>query len=692
MAYLTLAYKGAHSKDLYTAYFDGASWHGNTEIGDQPGGISPKSDQNPGTCLFNNSLFLVYKGAGSNDLYIASYDGIKWYGDIKIKDLPGAIAPTSDASPCLAVFNGAMYAIYKGANTTDVYVAWYDGNKWFGGVKIADQTGGISPKTDQGLSCCVFGADLYIIYKTVGAKSFYSASFDGVKWSGNTKIDRAGFAPESDRNPDLCAYDGLMYLSYKGAGSDDLYTAYFDGQNWHGNTKIPGTILQHGPQSISSRALAPTSTSPVGVSSPQSNFTPGTVVFNNKVYLVYKGAHSNDLYTAYFDNLKHVGEIDRPIDGATWHGNTRIADQPGGISPETNYGLHPTISPISPGNLASWMAKIADSTLLCNVNLPGTHDSAAIQTGFKTLYACHYDTLTQQLVGGIRLMDIRIKVKKEGTAFSFVTCHGNISAKLQLNEFQSLSSALDECRAFLASNPSETVAMSLKIDDPNGYFDDESSKTQALQALTALINRYPTLKVSKAVTLGEARGKIYLLNRITDDLTFGVPIKITNNTPGEYLIPSTDRSFGVYVQDQYEDLPGAPETEPKKLELFTSAWTHKVSKASKVGEIVKVIEGAEPVATALINFASGTSGAAGLFGVYIQRLLIGKLGETPGSTRPTNLGWSLFDYEFAASQTDAYSFINCVQLVVASNFQYQGFEKAYQLVELPQPDMILVYA
>jgi hypothetical protein len=683
MAYLTLAYKGAHTDDLYTAYFDGASWHGNKEIGDQPGGISPKSDQNPGTCLFNNSLFLVYKGAGSNDLYIASYDGIEWSGDIKIKDLPGAIAPMSDASPSLAFFNGAMYAIYKGADTTDVYVAWYDGNRWSGGVKIGDQPGGISPKTDQGLSCCVFLDHLYIVHRTPGSNSFYSSHFDGAKWSGYTQIDRTGFTPASDRNPDLCAYDGRLYLTYKGAGSDDLYTAYFDGETWHGNTKIPPPILQHGIRSISSRALAPNPTNPVSVSGPESNFTPGTLVFNDKVYLVYKGAHSNELYTASFDNLKHVGEIDRPVDGATWHGNTRIADQPGGISPETNYALHPTISPISPGNLASWMGKLADSTLLCNVNLPGTHDSAAIRSSFKTLYACHYDTLSQQLEGGIRLLDIRIKIKKEGTAFSFVTCHGDVSLHFQMNEYQSLPSALDECKAFLTSNPSETVAMSLKIDDSNGYFADESSKTQALGALTTLLDRYATLKVAKAVTVGEARGKLYLLNRITADLTFGVPINYTNNTSGELLNPSTYRSFALYVQDQYEGLPGAPDTEGKKLDLFTSAWSHKVS-VSKVGEVVDGVEGEEQTETALINFASGTSG---LFGVYIQCSLVGKLGETAGSTRPKNLGWSLFDYEFAASQTDVYSFVNCVQLIIASNFQYQGFEQAYKLVEMAQPDM-----
>ena len=52
--------------------------------------------------------------------------------------------------------------------------------------------------------------------------------------------------------------------------------------------------------------------------------------------------------------------------------------------------------------------------------------------------------------------------------------------------------------------------MSLKIDDWNNCQD---RKTEVYKALADLINKYPTLKDSRAVTVGEARGKIYLINR-----------------------------------------------------------------------------------------------------------------------------------------------------------------------------------
>jgi hypothetical protein len=79
-----------------------------------------------------------------------------------------------------------------------------------------------------------------------------------------------------------------------------------------------------------------------------------------------------------------------------------------------------------------------------------------------------------------------------------------------MNKYQSLPSPLVECKAFMAANPTGTVAMSLKIDDWNNC---QHSETEVYQALADLINKYPTLKVSRAVTLGEARGTIHLIYR-----------------------------------------------------------------------------------------------------------------------------------------------------------------------------------
>lgn len=63
-----------------------------------------------------------------------------------------------------------------------------------------------------------------------------------------------------------------------------------------------------------------------------------------------------------------------------------------------------------------------------------------------------------QIRGGIRLMDVRLKVKKsEEGRYEFTTCHGNVGSGLGLNEFQSFPSLRQECGSFLEAHGTETV-------------------------------------------------------------------------------------------------------------------------------------------------------------------------------------------------------------------------------------------
>ncbi|WP_159659593.1 hypothetical protein [Alcanivorax xiamenensis] len=104
-----------------------------------------------------------------------------------------------------------------------------------------------------------------------------------------------------------------------------------------------------------------------------------------------------------------------------------------------------------------WLSHISDDTLISEINLPGTHDTAAISTRFNP-YACHRFSVTDQLRGGIRLMDVRLKVKKsEEGRYEFTTCHGNLGSGIGLNEFQSFPSLLQEFRSFLEAHGTETV-------------------------------------------------------------------------------------------------------------------------------------------------------------------------------------------------------------------------------------------
>jgi len=619
MAYLNLVFKGAHSNTLYSAYYDGTAWHGNTKIQDQPGQLTPESTLNPGSCLYNNRLYLVYKGADSPHLYMAYYDGVKWYGDHKISSLPGGISPQSDSSPSLVVFRNLLYAVYKGNDTSDLYIAWFDGTRWYGDVRIAEQPGELSPQTDHGIDLVSFNNLLYLVYKGAHSNELYTAWFDGQTWSGNTRIrDQAGqLTPESNYNPGTAVFNGNLYLVYKGAHANELYTSWFDGHTWYGNTKVRDQA---------------------GTLAPESNYNPGVVVFNNRLYLIYKDAHSNTLYSAHFD-------------GTAWSGNTAISQQPGGIAPACHYNPDLDFLPTAPGAMARWLREVPDATPIGDINVPGTHDSAAINTTFKTPYACHNTSLGQQLDSGVRLLDLRLKVKEADASYGFVTCHGNIGA----HEYQSFDSALQECQKFLTSNPTEFVAMSLKVDDWNGA----TNKPAAYAALAALLQRYPVFSSRTMPSLRQVRGRIYLLNRMTEDLALGVPVGWSDNTTGSWASASPAREFRLYVQDQYEGLP-VLDSEAAKLAVFTAAFDK-----TGPGEM-------------LLNVASATY--AGIFGVYMTAHVLGYLGARPAAKRPARLGWALFDYETTTSQTNLHGFLSVVQLIIASNFHYRGYEAAFRVI------------
>lgn len=112
-------------------------------------------------------------------------------------------------------------------------------------------------------------------------------------WAGNRQIEVPYSFPKSNSNPGLVSYerDGHLYAIYKGESSNDLYCAKYSRGGWFGNEKI--TIS--------------------GASNPKSNYSPNVVDLEYKLYTVYKGESSTDLYFASYD-------------GTVWSGNRTIRE------------------------------------------------------------------------------------------------------------------------------------------------------------------------------------------------------------------------------------------------------------------------------------------------------------------------------------------------------------------------------
>lgn len=619
MANFNLIYKSSTSNDLFSAFNDGTIWRGDIPISSQPGAINPQTDVTPSVVELNNILYLIYKDAGSYDICCAVHDGQVWHEGVPISQMSGTANPQSHVAPTVATFKGALYVSYVPINGYQLSVAVYDGAQWITDSAIADLPGGIDPESSVAPAMASYGGFLYLIYPGKWFSGLNLTSFDGAFWHGNIELKlQDGSNPASTRTPSLCTYKGNLYMAYTGSWSNHILLCWFDGTNWYGNNPI--TISGSGDQ-------------------PASSSNPSIAVFGTNLMMVYRGNTFRTIYTAQFD-------------GTTWTGNTAISSQPGGISPLTNYSPAAITTAYAPLTRKTWMGQIPDTTLISDINIPGSHDAAAINSWVRTVFATQYQTITQQLEVGIRLLDVRLKVYETGSNYRFMTCHSNYPG----NEYQSFISLLDECKVFLSGQGSETIIMSLKVDDWNGTTNETAAKT----ALVNLLDTYPVLRnITSVPVLSVCRGKIYLVNRIDNGTNLGVPFNIPFNTSGQFASTLSGRNFQLYVQDQFKGLPwiGA---EDAKTKLVTDAFTHKSD-----GMVV-------------LSFASATW--VGVMGVYINDELLSYFGKNPASGRPPKLGWVLFDRVNTNYSTSEYGYLDILALIIDANFNYSEYPLPFTLV------------
>lgn len=303
-------------------------------------------------------------------------------------------------------------------------------------------------------------------------------------------------------------------------------------------------------------------------------------------------------------------------------------------------------------NKFMWMRDIPDTTRLSDINIPGTHDSAAINTsGMHTPYACHSTTITQQLKNGIRLFDVRLKVKKNGDGtYYFVTCHGPFLSTLGINEYQTFISLMDEFKSFLKNSSSEVLIVSLKVDDWNGM---EKDRNAILEQLKRVLSDYPLSgRYNENVKIGDVRGKIYLLNRITNDLEFGTPVNWADATEWQEADGGDQRNYKIYVQDKFKGL-NSSDPENEKFNLVVNAFSKKTD------------------GCAILNFASACKW--GIMGVYYTKKLLEYWLQKKAAERQKKMGWLLMDYEMEQVETVVYDKISVVDIYIDSNFGYRSY-------------------
>ncbi|HEY5851200.1 MAG TPA: phosphatidylinositol-specific phospholipase C [Lysobacter sp.] len=158
---------------------------------------------------------------------------------------------------------------------------------------------------------------------------------------------------------------------------------------------------------------------------------------------------------------------------------------------------------------SSWMATLDGDRTIRSLSLPGTHGSAALHGGH--IVANQTLSITQQLNGGIRVLDLRLRHIDN----VFALHHGPVFQKKFFGD------ALNDIQAFLTANPGETVFMRVKEEHQA-----ENTTRSFEDTFAAYFDQYkPMIAVpanGQLTPLSELRGKLVFLVDFRARRSFGL--------------------------------------------------------------------------------------------------------------------------------------------------------------------------
>lgn len=119
---------------------------------------------------------------------------------------------------------------------------------------------------------------------------------------------------------------------------------------------------------------------------------------------------------------------------------------------------------------ADWMASVPGDEPLSHLSIPGTHETLALHGGVSSQCQESMEdgsgvggkTLSYQFLGGIRAIDIRVRIVAEQGQGKFVIHHGVVYQEANFDD------VLRELRSFLQAHPRETVLLALKAECTGG--------------------------------------------------------------------------------------------------------------------------------------------------------------------------------------------------------------------------------
>ena len=230
-------------------------------------------------------------------------------------------------------------------------------------------------------------------------------------------------------------------------------------------------------------------------------------------------------------------------------------------------------------NSTNWMKYISDDTSLKDITIPGTHDSCT--KGISSVYTPWAQTqdmsVTDQLNSGVRLLDFRLKTTKPIIGDSELALYhgaGIFECDCHITFYE----ALYEIADFLLQHDTETVILSVKYEG-SGDIPDDFRKQMSVFTWPGLPEVYYT--DSAIPTLGEARGKIIFLNRIYDDIQFGIDYNNAATIEDHYDL-FTEEKEG-YIETALQNIENG--TNPTDKAVITYTSTNPITRIRETAEV-----------------------------------------------------------------------------------------------------------
>ncbi|PPQ88174.1 hypothetical protein CVT25_005139 [Psilocybe cyanescens] len=223
-----------------------------------------------------------------------------------------------------------------------------------------------------------------------------------------------------------------------------------------------------------------------------------------------------------------------------------------------------------------WMARFPDNTKLVHMNLPGTHDTSTWNYSDTTqaslirytgpipdasVFRCQEHSILQSLNEGVRVFDLRIAYNPGNDTIGFHHSQALLSPTTRMED------VLFGLYNWLDDHPTEAVLVSINHEGGTGTPDDPTFYIKLYKILnTPLAQKYWVQTNGTLGTLGQARGKLTLLQRwsndqLPSDLTkrIGIPLDPghwTDNGKAIELVYNVAESQIAFIEDFYQiDLP-----------------------------------------------------------------------------------------------------------------------------------------